>query len=207
MSNLAHILSILYAILVTVGYIPALVGLIRDKNVKGVDSYFWFYIVVTVSISLTSLFVIHAPPFQIISVSINLLLGIICFIIYLFRTTEVSLLEMVMFIIVIYIGYSVANYSVEYGQIMATISIIVAYLSQINKFYKTKSTNGTSKYLFLIIGIALACLIISMLITNTTPHVIYTEVANFILITICYLQASYYEYKGVDSNERLNTKR
>ncbi|WBF47992.1 hypothetical protein SSP49_167 [Staphylococcus phage SSP49] len=207
MSNLAHILSILYAILVTVGYIPALVGLIKDKNVKGVDSYFWFYIVVTVSISLTSLFVTHAPLFQIISVSINLLLGIICFIIYLFRTTEVSILEMVMFIIVIYIGYSVANYSVEYGQIMATISIIVAYLSQINKFYKTKSTNGTSKYLFLIIGIALACLIISMLITNTTPHVIYTEVANFILIMICYLQASYYEYKGVDNNERLNTKR
>ncbi|MCP5827054.1 hypothetical protein NL337_26890, partial [Klebsiella pneumoniae] len=61
MSNLSHILSILYAILVTVGYIPALVGLIRDKNVKGVDSYFWFYIVVTVSISLTSLFVTHAP--------------------------------------------------------------------------------------------------------------------------------------------------
>ncbi|BCK59722.1 hypothetical protein [Staphylococcus phage vB_SauH_DELF3] len=194
MDNLSHYLSVKYAVLVTVGYIPGIIALVIADSVKRARSVFMYLIESTVAIHLTALFGAHAPLFLIIVVSINLPLGRICFIIDRFRTIKVRLLEMVMFIIVIYSGTSVANYSVEYGQIIAPITIIFAYVTQITSFYKTKSAEGTNRRLSRIISLDVDWKIYSMLITNTTPHVIYTELSDFILITICYLQASDFDY-------------
>ncbi|WBF81171.1 hypothetical protein FMLHJGGC_00118 [Staphylococcus phage BSwM-KMM1] len=77
-------------------------------------------------------------------------------------------------------------------QTVATITIILAYVTQITTFYKTKSAEGTNRFLFLIIGLGLASLIASMVLTHTYVHIIATEFVNFVLILICYLQANYY---------------
>lgn len=194
MYNLADILSIAYAILVTVGYIPALISLIKDNTVKGVSHHFWSLIVITVSISFTSLMVTHATPFQVVSVGLNLTLGIVCLILYSIRKKD---LYPIMFsIIFMFIIMIVMNYSISSAQTIATITIVLAYVSQIYNFYKTKNAEGTNRYLFLIIGIGLACLVTSMILTNTYIHVMITELVNLILIMVCYLQANYYLNRG-----------
>ncbi|WP_210726432.1 hypothetical protein, partial [Histophilus somni] len=38
-------------------------------------------------------------------------------------------------------------------QTVATITIILAYVTQITTFYKSKSAEGTNRFLFLIIGL------------------------------------------------------
>lgn len=194
MYNLAEILSIAYAILVTVGYIPALISLIKDNTVKGVSHHFWSLIVITVSISFTSLMVTHATSFQVVSVGLNLTLGIVCLILYSIRKKD---LYPIMFsIIFMFIIMIVMNYSISSAQTIATVTIILAYISQIYNFYKTKNAEGTNRYLFLIIGIGLACLVYSMMLTHTYIHVMVTEAVNFILIMVCYLQANYYLNRG-----------
>lgn len=194
MYNLAEILSIAYAILVTVGYIPALISLIKDNTVKGVSHHFWSLIVITVSISFTSLMVTHATPFQVVSVGLNLTLGIVCLILYAIRKKD---LYPIMFsIIFMFIIMIIMNYSIPSAQTIATITIVLAYISQIYNFYKTKNAEGTNRFLFLIIGIGLACLVTSMILTNTYVHVMITELVNLILIMVCYLQANYYLNRG-----------
>ena len=63
MDNLPQYLSIVYAILVTVGYIPGLIALVQSDSVKGVSSYFWYLIVATVGISFYNLLLNGASMF------------------------------------------------------------------------------------------------------------------------------------------------
>lgn len=191
--NIPEILSILYAILVTVGYIPALISLVKDKTVKGVSNYFWAFVVLTVLISFSSLLVTGATIFQLVSVGVNLSLGVVCLILHSIRLKTFIYVIMTVVLSAILLFNLVAYLPII--QTLATVSIILAYITQIGKFYTTKSSNGTSKYLFLIIGVGLTCLIISMIITGAYLHVIITEVANLVLILICYLQVVYYERK------------
>ncbi|MGI4547570.1 hypothetical protein ACR2WV_26460, partial [Klebsiella pneumoniae] len=88
MDNLSHYLSILYAILITVGYIPGLVALVKAESVKGVSNYFWYLIVATVGISFYNLLLTDASVFQIVSVGLNLTLGIVCLLVASYRKKD-----------------------------------------------------------------------------------------------------------------------
>lgn len=189
MDNLSHYLSILYAILVTVGYIPGLIALVKSDSVKGVSSYFWYLIVATVGISFYNLLLTDALMFQVVSVGLNLTLGIVCLLVASYRKKDYFSIP---FIIVFSLLLFLLSDFTALTQTIATITIILAYVTQITTFYKTKSAEGTNRFLFLIIGLGLASLIASMVLTHTYVHIIATEFVNFVLILICYLQANYY---------------
>ena len=187
--NLPEILSSLYAILVTVGYIPGLIALVKSDSVKGVSSYFWYLIVATVGISFYNLLLTEASMFQVVSVGLNLTLGIVCLLVASYRKKYYFSIP---FIIVFSLLLFLLSDFTALTQTLATITIILAYVTQITTFYKTKSAEGTNRFLFLIIGLGLASLITSMVLTHTYVHIIATEFVNFVLILICYLQANYY---------------
>lgn len=189
MDNLSHYLSILYAILITVGYIPGLIALVKADSVKGVSNYFWYLIVATVGISFYNLLLTDASVFQIVSVGLNLTLGTVCLLVASFRKKDYFPVPFIIIFSVFLIYFSDFT---ALTQTLATVTIILAYVTQITTFYKTKSAEGTNRYLFLIIGLGLASLIASMVISHTYVHIIATEFVNFILILICYLQANYY---------------
>lgn len=193
MNNLPELLSIVYVVLITIGYIPALKGLIKDKDVSGVSPVFWMCVVLTVYVSCASLVLTGATLFQYTSVGVNLFLGVACLIIYLIRSKAKDVV-LEIFIILMPLTLLVVLHQPT-AQALGTFTIIIAYLTQIYSFYKNKNTNGTSKYLYLVIGAGLACLIWSLLLTGGDPHVIITEIVNLILIIICFIQCLYYERK------------
>lgn len=200
--NLPEILSSLYAILMIVGYIPGLIALVKFKDLTGVGKYFWFFIVITVGISFYNLIVTEANTFQIYAVGINLGLGIICLVIHVLKSRDFNIVIRdfsIFLIFLILLSYLYLD-KPHITQSVASITIILAYIGQIFNYFKTKTSTGTSKWLFLIMGTGLLCLVTSMVLTDTYPHIIATEVFNFILIMVCYLQANYYE-RGLN-NER-----
>lgn len=193
MSNLPLILSSMYAILITIGYIPGLKSLIKDDSIKGVSRWFWYLIITTVGISFYNLMHTEATHFQILSVGINLLLGIVCLLVVVFRNKDMFIF---IYIILIFLFILIFGSHVEITQTIATLSIILAYISQIYRFFKVKQSDGTNKWLYLIIGFAIGLLSVSMVLTNTSTHIIVTELVNMLLILICYFQADYYEKWG-----------
>ncbi|MDN6749849.1 MAG: hypothetical protein L0L95_06325, partial [Staphylococcus equorum] len=56
---------------------------------------------------------------------------------------------------------------------------------QIIRFTVRKTSDGTSPFLYLILGLAILFLVLNLLLTNAYIHVIITEVVNMILIFIC----------------------
>ncbi|AAX92356.1 putative membrane protein [Staphylococcus phage Twort] len=191
--DIALFFSTMYAILITIGYIPGLKSLVKDRNVDGVSRWFWYLIITTVGISFYNLLHTESTNFQIISVGINLLLGIVCLLVVVFRKKDLFIF---VFIVILSLFLFTFGSKVEVTQTVATLSIILAYISQIIQFYKTKQSDGTNKWLYLIIGFAIGLLSVSMVLTNTTPHIVITELVNMLLILICYFQADFYEKRG-----------
>ncbi len=196
MSNLPLILSSMYAILITIGYIPGLKSLVKDGNINGVSRWFWYLIITTVGISFYNLLHTESTLFQIISVGVNLFLGLVCLLVVVYRKKDWFIF---LFLIIFSLFLYIFGTYVELTQTVATLSIILAYISQIIQFYKTKQSDGTNKWLYLIIGFAIGLLSVSMVLTNTTPHIVITELVNMLLILICYFQADFYEKRGRNS--------
>lgn len=193
MSNLPLILSSMYAILITIGYIPGLKSLVKDGNINGVSRWFWYLIITTVGISFYNLLHTESTLFQIISVGVNLFLGLVCLLVVVYRKKDWFIF---LFLIIFSLFLYIFGTYVELTQTVATLSIILAYISQIIQFYKTKQSDGTNKWLYLIIGFAIGLLSVSMVLTNTTPHIVITELVNMLLILICYFQADFYEKRS-----------
>lgn len=192
--NLPEILSSFYAILMIVGYLPGLGMLLKSKDLTGVGRYFWFFVIVTVSISFHNLILTEANDFQIYAVGLNLILGIVCLAVYLIKIRDKRVIvDIIIFIVLAIIYAKFLADKPHITQTVASISIVLAYLGQIRNYYKTKTSSGTSKWLFLLMGTGLLCLILSMTLTKTYLPIIATEAFNFILIMVCYLQANYYE--------------
>lgn len=191
--DIAIFFSTMYAILITIGYIPGLKSLVKDSNVNGVSRWFWYLIITTVSISFYNLLHTESTNFQIISVGINLLLGIVCLFVVVVRKKDWFIF---VFIVILSLFLLTFGSKVEVTQTIATLTIILAYISQIIQFYKTKQSDGTNKWLYLIIGFAIGLLSVSMVLTDTSAHIIVTELVNMLLILICYFQADYYEKWG-----------
>lgn len=192
--NLPEILSSVYAILMIVGYIPGLYALIKYKDLSGVGRYFWFFIIITVGITFHNLIKTGAIDFQIYAVGINLLLGVVCLLIYLIKLKDKKvIIDIIVFGILTYLYTSLLADKPNITQTIASVSIILAYLGQIRHYMVYKTASGTSRWLFLIMGTGLISLVLSMILTDTYPHIIATELFNFILIMVCYLLANYYE--------------
>lgn len=195
---LPTILATAYGILVVIGYIPGIISLVKDKNLSGVSDSFWYFICFTVGISFFNIIKgdSNGTLFQEISLSLNLLLGLACLFILNYRKYNVfGIINTIIFILTTYLILNIIP-SIGVTQVIASISIILAYVGQILKFYKSKSSSGTNRWLYLLIGFGLMCLIVSMLITEVSLHIVATETINFILILICYFLSNLYVKKG-----------
>lgn len=183
---LAWILFWISGILYLIGYAPGMTTLYKDKSVEGVSQFFWEFVVTTVSFSFYSLILTDSGIFNIIIVGGNLALALVMLIWKnLLRYGAIGILYTVLYIVANLIIYFILGLPLHVLQAIATISIILAYVDQIIRFTVRKKSDGTSPFLYLILGLAILFLILNLLLTNAYIHVIITEVVNMILIFIC----------------------
>ena len=197
----SHLLATLYAILIIVGYVPGIYSLIKEESLKGVSDNFWYLIVVTVGISFYNVMLIDATIYQIISIGLNLLLGLISLFICSYRkhgTTGV--LWGFLFIIALYAFSSITKNIPSVSQNVASVAITLAYIGQIYRYKTTKTSEGTNSKLYLIMSIALACITISLILSHTPWYIILTDFINMMLAITCYIQSKHYKEKKNEKN-------
>lgn len=179
------------------GYIPGLKELLNEKSVKGVGEWFWELVTITVGFSFFSMIITHGHVFNTIVVFLNFALAVVMLLIKNSIKYDKSwgTLLTIVFVLFLAFVYFVLPISVGVLQTLATLSIIFAYFNQITHFLLHKTAKGVNKNMYLVIGIGILLLVLSMVLTNTYWHVIVTEVTNLVLIMICYLLTIYYEKK------------
>lgn len=182
-------LSIAYAILMVLGYIPGIQGLVKSDDVEGVSDNFWFLITTTVGISLYNLIMSTITGSQLLSIGANLLLAIVSLLLYNSKKRGVTgIFWSLLFLTSLYCVLQLIGYKPHITQTIAHVTLILAYTGQIYKLYATKSTDGLNANLFLIMGAGLGCIIISLLLSHAPFSVVLTEIINFVLILVCYLK-------------------
>ena len=111
----------------------------------------------------------------------------------LLRHGAIGILYTILYIVANLIIYFILGLPLHVLQTIATISIILAYIDQIIRFTVRKTSDGTSPFLYLILGLAILFLVLNLLLTDAYIHVIITEVVNMILIFICCVMS--FKYK------------
>ena len=192
-------LSIIAPIFYILGYLPGLKAFIKEKTDKGVGNYFWEFIVLSVGISFLTLIITSGNLFNLVVVGINLLFAI------LMLTWKNSISHgvligtgfTVVFLVFGTLVYLFLGIPISVLQTVATVSIILAYVNQITHFILFKTAKGVSKNMYLVIGLGILLLLISMIINGVYLHVLITELVNLILIGICYVLTIFYSRKDI----------
>jgi hypothetical protein len=84
----------------------------------------------------------------------------------------------------------------EYFQMIGTIALLTAYIPQIVHLLIVKNADGISKWLFMVLGVGLSCIVVNMVISATAFTIIFTEIVNISLIFVQYLMTDYYQEKS-----------
>ena len=187
--TLALVLSFIAPIFYILGYLPGLKAFIKEKTDKGVGNYFWEFIVISVGISFITLIVTSGDLFNLIVVGINLLLAILMLIWKnsISHGVLIGTCFTVVFLVFGILIYLFLGIPINVLQTVATIAIILAYVNQITHFFIFKTAKGVSKNMYLVIGLGILLLLVSMIINGIYLHVLITELVNLILIVICYV--------------------
>lgn len=175
------------------GYFPQLRTLYNSKRIDGISILFWFFVAISVEITLHNL-MLHGAVWY---VSIpQLLNALVALIILLWVTTKKKGWEYSLLIFTLYVIMTVGLplISNDFSQHIATISIIVAYLVQIYYLYKNKTVKGINPLLFIFIGLALLIMTINIYTMTDYPLAASTEITNMILVSI--IVAMIYKYKN-----------
>lgn len=207
MVMIATILSILSPIFYILGYIPGMKTFYKEKTVAGVGTYFWELVTLTISFSFYTLIITNADLFNLVVVGINLFFAIVLLTwknIIKYKGWQGILFTLIYFAFNLGI-YFIIGLPISVLQTIATISIILAYIDQVIHFIIYKTAKGVNKNLYLIIGIGILLLTISMIINGVYLHVIITEIVNLILILICYALTILYSKrdKVIEHEKRL----
>lgn len=211
MTTIATILSILSPIFYILGYIPGMKTFYKEKTIAGVGTYFWELVTLTISFSFYTLIITNADLFNLIVVGVNLFFAIV--LLTWKNIIKYSLLKGIVYTLLYFVVnlsiYFLLGIPISVLQTIATISIILAYIDQILHFIIYKTAKGTNRNLYLIIGIGILLLTISLIINGAYLHVIVTEIVNLILILICYVLAILYSKrdKVVGYEERIRKLR
>lgn len=185
--HLAWILFFVSGILYIVGYFPGARAMYKDKSVEGVSQFFWGFVLTTVSFSFYTLIITDADMLNLIVVGGNMVLALVMLTWKnILRHSYLGILYTILYVVANLIIYFVLGLPLAILQTIATIAIILAYIDQIIRFITRKTSKGTSPYLYLILGLAILFLVLSLIMTNAYTHVIITELANMILILICF---------------------
>lgn len=184
---LAWILFFVSGILYIVGYFPGARAMYKDKSVEGVSQFFWEFVLTTVSFSFYTLVITSADMLNLVVVGGNMVLALVMLTWKnILRHSYLGILYTILYVVANLIIYFVLGLPLAVLQTIATIAIVLAYIDQIIRFITRKTSKGTSPYLYLILGLAILFLVLNLIMTNAYTHVIITELANMILILICF---------------------
>ena len=171
--------------------------LLKEKSIDGVGEWFWELVTLTVGFSFFSMLETQADLFNTIVVFLNFALAIVMLAIkesikYNWFWGSILTLTFIGFLACVFF---VSPISLPYLQTIATLSIVLAYFNQITHFLLYKTAKGVSRNMYLVIGIGILTLVLSMLLNNVYWHVILTEITNLVLIIICYFLTIIYNRK------------
>lgn len=183
---MVHLLNIFVVVIFSIAYIPQLKTTYKTESVEGVSTMFWYCVSVSTAISLYNLLLTGSGEWyvylgQIINAGVAFILFV--WINNKKLTSELTLLVAIGHVLLMYIV--LAMLPLPLVQLLATIAIIVAYVDQIKHFIKTKNAEGTNPLLYFFFALGLVLLLIIMILTNASFHIMITESANIILLLVC----------------------
>ena len=183
---MGHLLNIFVVIIFAIAYLPQLRTTSKTTSVEGVSTLFWYCVSVSTAISLYNLLLTGSGEWyvylgQIINAGVAFILFV--WINNKKLTSELTLLVAIGHVLLMYIVLTL--FPLPLVQLLATIAIIVAYVDQIKHFIKTKNAEGTNPLLYFFFALGLTLLLIIMILTNASFHIMITETANIILLLVC----------------------
>lgn len=190
------IVTIIGGIILTVGYIPQLIKLRKTHDTDGINNGFWYLVTTTVAITAVNLIVDSAPIVLIIIQVVNAgLAGVVLITVHFYRN-QYKQMTYPTFLIVVIIILAGVVLPIEITQTVASISIVVAYVSQLITLFKAPSVSGVAPSLYLLIAVGLGIMATKMFVTDVTPYIIATELINIALLLTCAGVSYYFQLKG-----------
>lgn len=189
------VITIIGGIILTVGYIPQLIKLYKTGNTEGISSGFWYLITTAVSITAVNLIADSAPLVLIIIQVINATLAGVVVLAVHYHRAEYRYMKyptLVVVFIVIICGFILP---IEITQSVASLAIVVAYVTQLITLFKSPSVAGVAPSLYLLIAIGLGIMATKMFVTEVSPYIIATELVNIALLLACAGYAIYSQFK------------
>lgn len=196
------LITIIGGVILTIGYIPQLFKLHKTGDTHGINNGFWYLVTTTVAITAVNLIVDSAPLVLIIIQVINAALAGIVLITVHFYRKEYKQMVYPTFLIVAIILLAGVVLPIEITQTVASISIVVAYVSQLITLFKAPSVSGVAPSLYLLIAVGLGIMATKMFVTDVTPYIIATELINIALLLTCACVSFYFQWKGAKTDER-----
>lgn len=180
------LLNIAVVIILTHAYVPQLRTTYKTRSAEGVSPLFWLLISLSTSYSLFNLLATgNAEAYTYLGQFINATVALVLFI---WITKLKYRWEVTVFVSLLYIfmnGYVYITFNLEVTQTIATIAIIIAYIDQVVHFIKSKNAEGTNPLLYFYFALGLSLLMIIMITTGASIHVIVTEAMNISLLIVC----------------------
>lgn len=185
--------TLIGGIILTLGYLPQLFRFNRTRgNLEGVSLLFWTLIFTAVGITALNLITTKADLILIIIQVANALLALLIIIYVVSNLRRVKqiktfLMSPVFYGVAVVLVAYVLQYALplEISQGLATIFIVIAYVHQLAHIIRAKSVYGLSEWLFFMIAIGLSIIATKMFVTEVSPHIIFTELVNIVLLLAC----------------------
>lgn len=201
MQNFLHMLNILVVLIFIIGYLPQIYTTLKYKTNRGVSTSFWFYIATATSITLRNIIETgEAEWYMYMGQIVNTSFACMFFLYFNHAHNKNNKTKYVLFILtyLVVVPFITNNVGVSHSQALASLAIILAYLSQLKHFYKVKTSEGTNPLLYGLFAVGLLDLILLLLLTGASPHTVITESVNVALLFICYVVAVYYRPKEIN---------
>jgi len=182
--ELLTLITIIGGIILTLGYLPQLVKLKQTGDTNGINNSFWYLITIAVTITAINLIADSAPLILIVIQIINAILaGVVLMAVHFYREQDKWLLAPVVIFIAMIILTAVLP--IEITQLLSSLAIVVAYVTQIITLIKSPKVSGVSPSLYILIALGLGIMATKMFVTEVTHYIITTELINITLLLLC----------------------
>lgn len=192
--DILTIITIIGGIILTIGYLPQIRKLYATESTDGINNAFWYLIFSAVTITALNLIYTDAPQvLQIIQVINGILAGVVVIMVHIYRKEGV--MSVIPVFILAFLVIIVPISPIEITQNVASIMIVVAYLSQLITLFKSSSVAGVAPSLYLLIAFGLAIMSTKMFVSEVSAYIITTEIINIVLLLACAGYALYFQRK------------
>lgn len=179
--------SLLITIVFIFAYIPQTRELISIKTAAGVSPLFWAFIALSTTLSAYNAVTTgNGGTSTYYGAIYNASMALILFdrvLTLRYGKTFFTGSYFIVALTIIYVLHSIL--AVQYSQLMATVSIVAAYVAQLRHFAVKRTAEGTKPSLYFLFAFGLTLLTYVMAITDVSIYVIMTEIVNVILLLIC----------------------